>query len=198
MKRIALALAFSLISSAAFAACPATLTIKDAAGSPVTAQAVFFDDGSGNCIPRVKDSDVVAAINAQTPGGANLIGNTGLVLPAGSTPIQATATGTTAATTATMAADATQFNFICGYSIRANATAAATGNATVTGLATSPLNFTQWTAPNASGLGISEQLFVPCQPSSAINTAIAVVSAAPGTGGVVSVTVWGFKKVASP
>lgn len=139
-----------------------------------------------------------ATAGASVAAGANLIGNTGLVLPTGSTPIQATATGTTAATTATMAADATQFNFICGYSIRANATAAATGNATLTGLATSPLNFTQWTAPNASGLGVTEQIFVPCQPSSAINTAIAVVSAAPGTGGVVSVSVWGFKKVASP
>jgi hypothetical protein len=113
--------------------------------------------------------------------------------PIGATAITASATGTTAATTATLAGSASVTTYICGFSIRANATAAATGNATVTGTISGTLNFTQWTAPNASGLGVSEQIFAPCVPASAANTAIAVVSAAPGTGGVVSSTAWGYR-----
>lgn len=113
--------------------------------------------------------------------------------PVGAVAYTASATGTTTATTATLAGAASVTTYICGFSIRANATAAATGNATVTGVITATLNFTQWTAPNASGLGITEMIFSPCVPASAANTSVAVVSAAPGTGGVVSVTAWGYK-----
>jgi hypothetical protein len=113
-------------------------------------------------------------------------------LPA--TPITASATGTTAATTATLAAATTKKTYLCGFAIRANATAAATGNATVTGTVTGTMNFTQWTAPTASGIGTVEETFYPCIPSSAVNTGIAVVSAAPGTGGVVSVSAWGYQQ----
>jgi hypothetical protein len=112
--------------------------------------------------------------------------------PAGATPITASATGTTGATTATLATGASVTTYLCSMSIRANATAAATGNATVTGTITGTLNFTQWTAPLASGLGVTEMIFSPCVPASAVNTGIAVISAAPGTGGVVSVTATGF------
>lgn len=112
--------------------------------------------------------------------------------PAGATPITASATGTTGATTATLATGASVTTYLCSMSIRANATAAATGNATVTGTITGTLNFTQWTAPLASGLGVTEMIFSPCVPASGVNTGIAVVSAAPGTGGVVSVTATGF------
>lgn len=111
----------------------------------------------------------------------------------GATPVTASATGTTAATTATIPAVAGKTAFLCGFSIRANATAAATGNATVIGLVTGTLNFTQWTAPLASGLGIVEPPLGPgCIGASAQNVEIDVVSAAPGSGGVVSVSVWGF------
>ncbi len=133
------------------------------------------------------------ALGNPVPAGTNQIGNVGIVYPAGSTPITASATGTTAATTATLAANASLHTFICGFAIRANATAAATGNSTVTGTVTGTLNFTQWTAPNASGIGLTEEIFSPCITSSATNTGIAVVSAAPGTGGVVSVTAWGYQ-----
>ena len=112
--------------------------------------------------------------------------------PATAVPITASATGTTAATTATLTNVTSHTTYICGFSIRANASAAATGNATVTGTKTATMNFTQWTAPNASGLGVTEEVFSPCVPASAVSTSIAVVSAAPGTGGVVSVTAWGY------
>lgn len=113
--------------------------------------------------------------------------------PIGATPITASTTGTTAATTATLAGSASVTTYICGFSIRANATAAATGNATVTGTVSGTLNFTQWTAPLASGLGVTEMVFNPCVPANATNTSIAVVSAAPGSGGVVSSTAWGYR-----
>lgn len=129
-----------------------------------------------------------AALQVSSRGGL-LLGNG---YPAGSTPITISATGTTGATTATLATGASVTTYICGFSIRANATAAATGNATVTGTITGTLNYTQWTAPTASGLGVTEQIFNPCIPASAVNTGIAVVSAAPSTGGVVSVSAWGF------
>lgn len=114
--------------------------------------------------------------------------------PSGAVAETTSATGTTGATTATLATASTKTTFICGFSIRANATAAATGNATVTGTITGTLNFTQWTAPTASGLGVTEMIFTPCVPASAVNTAIAVISAAPGSGGVVSVSAWGFQQ----
>lgn len=145
-------------------------------------------------VTTVSTVSAVTAISNALPAGTNTIGTTGqLPYPVGSTPYTATATGTTGATTATLAGASSVTTYLCGFSIRANATAAATGNATVTGVITATMNFTQWTAPNASGLGITEMIFAPCIPASGTNQSVAVVSAAPGTGGVVSVSAWGYK-----
>lgn len=130
-------------------------------------------------------------IDQTTPNVTNHV-STG-PYPDGAVPYTATATGTTGATTATLAGASSVTTYLCGFSIRANATAAATGNATVTGVITATLNYTQWTAPLASGIGVVEQIFSPCIPASGTNQSIAVVSAAPGSGGVVSVTAWGYK-----
>jgi hypothetical protein len=151
-----------------------------ATGAAVPVNATYFGFNSGGNL---------TAPSVTAPLPVNQAGP----YPIGAVPYTATATGTTAATTATLAGAASVTTYICGFSIRANATAAATGNATVTGVITATLNFTQWTAPNASGLGVTEMIFSPCVPASATNTSIAVVSAAPGTGGVVSVTSWGYK-----
>lgn len=113
--------------------------------------------------------------------------------PLGAIPLTASATGTTAATTATLAASASLKTYLCSYSIRANATAATTVTNTITGVVTATLSHIMWVAPAASGLGVDEQIFNPCVPSSAINTAIAVVSGAPGTGGNVSATATGYQ-----
>lgn len=113
--------------------------------------------------------------------------------PFGAIPVSVSATGTTGATTATIPAVANRIAYLCGFSIRANATAAATGTATVTGTVSGTLSFVQFTAPLASGIGLVEPVIGPaCIPASASNTAIAVISAAPGAGGTVSVTAWGF------
>lgn len=146
------------------------------------------------------DAAVLAAINNPIPDCAatpcaNKIGNVyqQSQYPANAVPITASSTGTTGATTATLAAAIGKTTYICGFSIRANATAAVTGNATVSGTITGTLNFTQWTAPTALGLGITEMIFAPCVPASATNTTVSATSAAPGTGGVVSATSWGYQ-----
>jgi len=122
---------------------------------------------------------VKAALGSQYPLGAVIYTNS--------------ATGTTGATVATLAGAASVTTYICGFAIRANATAAATGNAVVSGTISGSMNFTQWTAPLASGIGTIEKDFFPCIPASAVNTSIVVTSAAPGSGGVISVSAWGYK-----
>jgi hypothetical protein len=144
---------------------------------------------------KVLDSAVLAAVQAPIPAGTNAIGNVGYTsqYPVGAVPYTASATGTTTATAATLTGAASVTTYICGFSIRANATAAVTNNSTVSGTVTGTLNFTQWTAPAASGIGITEMIFNPCVPASAANTSVVVTSGAPGTGGVVSVSAWGYK-----
>lgn len=113
--------------------------------------------------------------------------------PSGATAISASNVGSTAATTATLAGTAGKTTYICSYSVRANATAATTVQNTLTGILGGTDTHQFWVAPNASGIGIDEQIFNPCHPASAANTGIAVVSGAPGSGGLVSVTAKGFQ-----
>lgn len=115
------------------------------------------------------------------------------VVAPNSSAIAVSATGTTGVVTATMPALTSQTNWICGFAIRSSATAAVTGDATVTGTVNT-LHFTQFVAPVASGIGVVEEYFSPCLPASAFNTAIAVNSIAAGTAGVTSVTIWGYSK----
>lgn len=148
---------------------------------------------TGNTSLATIATNTGAAIPAQSTHTVN-IGAVDSIspYPATAVPITASATGTTTATTATLTNVTSHTTYICGFSIRANATAAATNNATVTGTITGTLNFTQWTAPLASGLGVTEEVFSPCVPASGVSTSIAVVSGAPGSGGVVSVSAWGY------
>ncbi len=152
---------------------------------------LFDQNGSNNLLGAQTIWGIVGDNEADVNSSHQLL-VTNPPYPNTAVPITASATGTTAATTATLTNVTGHTTYICGFSIRANATAAATGNATITGTITGTLNFTQWTAPLASGLGITENTFTPCVPASAVSTSIAVISAAPGTGGVVSVTAWGF------
>lgn len=149
--------------------------------------------GAGVQRVSIASDNTAFSVNATLQAGSAAIGNLASQYPGGATPYTASATGTTGATTATLTGASSVTTYICGFSIRANATAAATNNATVTGTITGTLNFTQWTAPLASGLGLTEMIFTPCVPASATNTSVAVVSGAPGSGGVVSVSAWGYK-----
>lgn len=113
--------------------------------------------------------------------------------PTSAVPVTISATGTTGVTTATLPAAANKTTYISGFSISANATAAVTGNATITGPISGTMNFTQFVAPLASNIGVTQASFYPAIPASAVNTGIAVNSIAPGSGGTVSVTAWGYQ-----
>lgn len=113
--------------------------------------------------------------------------------PFGATPITASNTGTTGATTATLAGTSGKTTYMCWSSVRANATATTTVANTITGVITGTLTREMWVPANTSGLGVDEMIYNPCVPASATNTGIAIVSGAPGTGGVVSVNGGGYQ-----
>lgn len=182
----ALLMSASVVTNQANAQNAAPVTIVGGAPSSPTNPPVIVD-----CAPS--NSTLCNAILAPVPAGTNLIGNVGMLYPAGSTPISNSTTGTVSAVAATLAANATTHTYICGFSIRANAAAATTGNSTLANVPGGPLNFTQWTAPNASGIGLTEMIFQPCMISVSTNTTIVVTSAAASTSGVVSVAAWGFQ-----
>jgi hypothetical protein len=142
-----------------------------------------WTSGSGSEIAILK----TIAGNSGSPTGSSS------QYPVGAIPITASAVGSTGATTATLAASVSLKTYICWMSIRANATAAITADSTITGTVGGTLNFMQWTAPLASGIGLTEMVFNPCIPSSAINTAINVISAPPGASGNVSVAAGGYQ-----
>lgn len=144
-----------------------------------------------NVTPPTLTDTQAGQVQCDNRGGL-IVGNSG-GMPANAVAITTSATGTTNATAATLAAVSGKTTYICGFSIRANATAAATGNATVAGTITGTLNFTQWTAPLASGIGLVEREFLHCIPASATNTTIVITGAAPGAGGVISVSAWGYQ-----
>lgn len=198
--------------------CLPNVVVPSVAGTAVGAQADTAVSGStsgnGSLIAILKGiyngiQSLITAVTSSIPSGTNIIGEAGIdqttdgttngvrlttQYPAGAVAETVTATGTTGATTATLATNTGQTTYICGFSIRANATAAATAEATVTGVITATMDFLQWTAPLASGIGVTEEIFSPCLPASTTNTSIAVVSAAPGSGGTVSVSAWGYLK----
>jgi hypothetical protein len=115
------------------------------------------------------------------------------------TAITATATGTTGAITATLAAAAGKTTYICGFSFTGtNATAAnTTATITVTGTITGTMNFGYptlalgATVPNNGSL---DETFQPCIPASAINSAIVVNGPALGAGAtLVTASAWGYQ-----
>lgn len=110
----------------------------------------------------------------------------------GATPVNISATGTTAATVATIPAVSGKTAFLCGFSVRSNATAAATGDITVVGVKTGTMTFKHFTAPVASGIGVTEPPLGICLPASAKNVAIVVTSPAAGSAGLMTVNAWGF------
>ena len=134
------------------------------------------------------------SVTLQTDNSGRLLVDAAEQAAPGKTFVTASATGTTAATTATLPGAAGKTTYLCGFSIRAAATALVVGNATVTGTISVPL-IVPVTVANTVGVGVVEPpIGHQCIPASAANTAIAVNSAAPGTGGAVSVAAWGFQQ----
>lgn len=109
------------------------------------------------------------------------------------TPVTAAATGTTAATTATLPAVAGKTTYICGWRADASATAATVVVLTVTGGISGTLTYAENVGAVATAAAVNSQIYSPCVPASAVNTAIAVNGGAAGTGGSSSVSAWGFQ-----
>lgn len=130
----------------------------------------------GNCVPVI--------ISQSTAGTAGF--------PAGATPITVNASGTTLAVNATLAAAVGKFTYICGYMISVNATAATFGAGAIANVVTANMgmNVPVFAAP---AVAITQQVFTPCIPSIATNTAITVVSPAAGAVGNNQVYAWGYQ-----
>lgn len=158
------------------------------------ADAAYAGSGSTTEIGALKG--IYAAATAPLAAGTNAIGSVtsiGSQYPTGAVAITASpSNGTTGAVVATLAHVTGHTVYICGFAARANATAATTVNLVVSGTITGSLNFLQWIAPLASGIGLTEEIFTPCVPASALNTDIVVTTGAPGSGGADSVSAWGY------
>jgi hypothetical protein len=120
-------------------------------------------------------------------------------LPAGATAITASATGTTGAIAATLAASTTKRTFICGFSYTAtNATAAQAGSVTIVGVITATMSFGSPTLAAAATVAHPApmvQNFFPCIPSSAVNTAIVANGPALGAGATLAtMAAWGYQQ----
>lgn len=129
-------------------------------------------------------------VNQTTPAAGS--GNAGS--PLGSTPVTSSATGTTGAVVATLPAVAAKFTYICGFTATGNE--AATGGifaVTVAGTVSGSLNF-NISHPVTPTLGVLSITLTPCVPSSAVNTAITVTSAADAAGANVAVSAWGYQQ----
>jgi hypothetical protein len=118
----------------------------------------------------------------------------GVGVTAGQTAVISSATGTTGAVVATLPGVASKFTYICGFYATGNE--AATGAVvavTVAGMVSGSMVF-NISHPVTPSLGIANQSFTPCLPSSAVNTAITVTSAADAAGTNVSVAAWGYQQ----
>lgn len=130
----------------------------------------------------------VAHAQVVSPGSAYGQGN----YPPGATPADNSNTGTTASISANLGGQAGLKTYVCGFDIRATATAAAVGDATLTNVNGGTLHFSQFTATTSGPMVPTQETFWPCLPTSAVNTTIGLNTAAPGSGGVVSATIWGY------
>jgi hypothetical protein len=171
--------------------------LSSSAGTALGAPTAFGTSPSGNVLGTNSDVTACAICVVAAPAA---IANSLPVVPssqypanatAAAVPVTATATGTTAATVATLAAVSGKTTFICGFTITADATALAVGTASVAG-GTMALNYLQGISAVTSGAGNLTQSFNPCIPASAANTAITVTSAAAGAGGNTIVNAQGY------
>lgn len=154
-----------------------------------------YISGTTTVAGNLHSAGIVTTVSAATIGlaGTAAIGKSGPGYTSAQTPIVGVGTGTTAAVTATLAAASSKLTYICGFDITADATALATGTATLVGLGTT-LTYVQTITAVTSGSATLTRTFSPCLPSSAVNTAVVVTSAAAGTGGVTNANAWGYQE----
>lgn len=115
--------------------------------------------------------------------------------PSGATPISASlAAASTTGTTITLPAAAGKTTYICGVYIAANATAATSGFAFISGTVSGSINLFEPIAALPAVGQVVLQPFSPCVPASAPNTAILITTANPGAGGSQVLSAWGFQQ----
>lgn len=166
-------------------------TVKIDQTTPGTTNGTVIKDSTGTAITYLAAGQ--AAMTNSTPVAiASDQSAIPVTLPI-YTQITSSATGTTGATTTTLAGVSAKTTYICGFTITSDATAALAGSATITGTITGTMNFIQ-NVGSATSAGILSQTFAPCVPASAVNTGIVVNSVAAGTGGNTAVTAWGYQQ----
>jgi hypothetical protein len=120
------------------------------------------------------------------PGYVPMCGTAaGAYVPCSGTPITASATGTTGAVSATLAATAGRTTFLCSVQIGEAGTGTAT--ATATNTITGTLNYV------VAAPGNFTVTYNPCIPANAVNTTIPVATAANASATAVAVTATGFQ-----
>ena len=151
-------------------------------GESIGSVVLMWLNGSGNA----------QGVSAANPLPVTVIGTINSQYPTGAVPLNpVSGIGTTTGVAVTLTPVSGKTAFICGYSIRANATAAANVTNTMVGLGNT-VTHQMWVAPLASGIGIDEQIFTPCRPASAVTTNIVVTPGNPGAGGNVTADAWGY------
>jgi len=174
MNKLLLASALSLLSVGALA----QASFPSPNGINIESRVVMCNDGTNHWVPCTTANPLPVSL----PGP----------YPAGSTPLTASATGTIASVTATLAAAAAKTTYLCGFTITSSATLGLSGTATVSGTISGSLNYVQGISA-LPGVYQLPQTFSPCIPASALNTSIAINSAAAGLGGVTAVSAWGYQ-----
>jgi hypothetical protein len=140
------------------------------ASLPANAQTIGCSGPTGgNCVP------VVVSTGTGSSAG----------YPAGATPITASATGTTGAVTATLAAAAGKTDYLCSVQIGEAGTGTAT--ATATNTVTGTLNYV------VAAPGNFTVTYTPCVPASAVNTTIPIATVANASATAVAVTATGYQ-----
>ncbi|XUM21057.1 hypothetical protein ACRAVF_27225 [Bradyrhizobium oligotrophicum S58] len=104
------------------------------------------------------------------------------------TPITGNATGTTGAVVGTLAAAAGKTTYICGLHVDATGTGAI-GPITIANLVGSNMVM----QATAGGVNGASQVFTPCIPANAANTAITITTTANASATAVDVNSWGFQ-----
>lgn len=108
---------------------------------------------------------------------------------AGQTAITGNATGSTGSVSGTLAAVAGKTTYICGLHIDSTGTGAL-GPITLAGIVGSSMVFQATAGANNN----PSQVFTPCLPASAANTAITLTTTANGSASAVDVNMWGYQQ----
>lgn len=150
--------------------------------TPAQAQTVGCTGPTGgNCVPTVPFT-TSGAISSTNPLPVQAAGNG---YPISSTPITASATGTTGAVSATLPATAGKTTYLCSVQIGEAGTGTAT--ATATNTITGTLNYV------VAAPGNFTVTYTPCVPASAANTTIPVATVANASATAVAVTATGYQ-----